>query len=93
MRSALIAIALLIGAPAIAAETTNTQAVPVALKYGMMLRDANNVRVGTVSRVNADGSVGVIVESKFVTIPASALNIVDGKAVTTLTKREIVHLR
>ncbi len=85
----LIAAALLVGAPAIAADTAD--ATPV-VKTGKTLRDSNNVRIGKIDRVYADGSVRVINDNRFVTIPADAIAMVDGQPTTTLSKREVTKL-
>ncbi len=91
MRSAFIALALLASTPVFAADTA--PAAQAEVKTGAMLRDSNNYRLGAISRVNADGSVGLIIDSRFVTIPADTLSVVDGKVVTRLTKREVIGLR
>ncbi|MFC3172682.1 hypothetical protein ACFOD9_00305 [Novosphingobium bradum] len=88
MRIAILALALVAGTPALADAPAATQ-----VKAGAMLRDATGARITAISRVNTDGSIGVIVESKFITIPADKVSVVDGKVVTKLTKREIISLR
>lgn len=93
MRTALIALAL-IATPALAAEAQiGAVAQAPELKAGTMLRDANNYRLGAVNRVNADGSVAVIIDARLVTIPAASLSVVEGKAQTSLTKREVISLK
>lgn len=87
MRTLILALTLVLAAaPALAADG------PVATR-GAMLRDANDVRVGQVDRVAADGSVGLIIGSKYVTVPADKLALVEGKLTTSLTKKEIARLR
>lgn len=98
MNRILIATAVaLLSVPAIAQDAPAAAAVPAAstdaIKAGLMLRDASNVRVGKIDRVNEDGSVKIIFNSRFVTVPADTLRVVDGGASTTLTKREIARLR
>ena len=65
---------------------------PVATR-GAMLRDANQLRLGRVDQVRPDGSVSLIVGSKFVVVPASTLTLVDGKLTTSLTKKEVGDLK
>ena len=84
MRFAVLAIALATtAAPALAAEAPAAHA-------GVMLRDANNLRIGRVDEVRADGSVMLIVDSRVVVVPASKLSMDDGKLTTSLTKQDIV---
>lgn len=61
----------------------------VAVRKGDMLRDANQVRLGAVNTVNKDGSVGIIYNSRYVTLPVSTLSVVEGKLITSLSKAEI----
>ncbi|AYJ85090.1 hypothetical protein D3Y57_03380 (plasmid) [Sphingomonas paeninsulae] len=64
-----------------------------APKRGATLRDANMTRLGTIDRINSDGSVQIIFNSKFVTIPASSLVVAPDAAVSTsLTKSEVAKL-
>jgi hypothetical protein len=90
MRSILITIALLSSVPAFAADAPGTTP---QVKNGALLRDVNNAVLGNVSRVNSDGSLGLIVDYKFVTVPAASVTVVNGKAMTTLSKKEIVGAR
>ena len=86
MRYAIIATILALGsAPAFAADAT---AATVA-HSGDMLRDANNVRLGAVNAVNKDGSVGLIFESRYVTVPGDSLTVIGGKLTTKLTKAQV----
>lgn len=83
--------ATLLSAPVLAAETTDAAAV--APKRGMTLRDAKATRVGSIDRVNADGSIQIIFNSKFVTIPADKLVATAEGVSTSLTKTEVSKLR
>ncbi|MDO7842286.1 hypothetical protein [Sphingomonas immobilis] len=92
-----LAAATLVATPiaaAVAADATGTAtAVVAAPKRGATLRDAKATRLGSIDRVNADGSVQIIFNSKFVTIPADKLvSGTDGVA-TSLTKAEVSKLR
>lgn len=95
MRFALLSLLLTatVTTPATAATATAAAAgqQPVA-KTGMMLRDAQNTRLGAVEEVRADGSVGLIYASHYVVVPANTLDVVDGKLVTKLTKQEVAKL-
>lgn len=63
------------------------------IKRGSTLRDAKNVRLSLIDRVNIDGSVTIIFNSKFVTIPADKLAVIDSVVTTSLTKSEVAKLR
>ncbi|MGF7151019.1 uncharacterized protein YlzI (FlbEa/FlbD family) [Sphingomonas zeicaulis] len=86
MRFLAVALALAVSAAPALAEP------PVASR-GAMLRDANQLRLGRVEQVRPDGSVSLIVGSKFVVVPASTLTLVDGKLMTSLTKKEVGDLK
>ena len=89
MRYVIIAATLaLASAPAFAAD-----APPAKVAHsGDMLRDANNVRLGAVNAVNKDGSVGLIFDSRYVTVPGDSLTVVGGKLTTKLTKAQLSAL-
>ncbi len=88
MRFALIATALILSAaPLAAAESAAPQP-----KVGQTLRGASNTRLGVIDKVLADGSVRVIVDERFVVIPAGTLTVADGKVVTSLSKAEVSKL-
>lgn len=82
--------AALIAAP-LAAESVATSGA-VAPKRGATLRDAKATRLGTIDRVNADGSVQIIFDSHFVTIPADKLVASTDGVATSLTKAEVSKL-
>lgn len=92
MRTALILAALLATASPVMAQATGTVAPVVATK-GQMLTGADRSRLGSVVRVEGDGSVGIIFDAHLVTIPGSTLSIADGKLTTTLSKRDVTALR
>lgn len=81
---ALVAMLLATAAPAFAADAV--------LKRGLVLRDANNVRLGVIDSVGADGSVAVIVDAKFVHLPADSVSLINGQAQTKLTKKDVKKL-
>ncbi|QKS00331.1 hypothetical protein F9288_12370 [Sphingomonas sp. CL5.1] len=90
---ALAAAVLTAGPLSAAPEATGTSpAATVALKRGATLRDAKSIRLGTIDRVNADGSVQIIFDSKFVTIPADKIVTSQDGASTSLTKAEVSKL-
>ena len=79
---------------ALALVTTSALAQnPSPAKRGATLRDAKSARLGTIDRVNSDGSVQIIFNSKFVTIPADKLVVADDSVTTSLTKAEVAKLR
>lgn len=80
--------------PSLVAPTMAQEAAATAeIRTGRTLRDPANVRVGKIDRVNADGSVRVIFEERFITIPADTLSVKDGEVTTSLTRREVSRLR
>jgi hypothetical protein len=89
MRFTALAIALAaIATPAFAADLPANAAAPV-VRQGDMLRDANNIRLSTIDSVNKDGSVGIIFNGHYVTLPAASLSAANGKLVTSLTKAQV----
>lgn len=92
MRLALITIALAaLSAPAIASDLPSARPASIA-RQGDMLRDSNNVRIGSIDAVNKDGSVGVIYNSRYVTVPGDTLSLVNGKLTTKLTSAQVGSL-
>lgn len=77
-----------------AASTADAAAVsaPVASK-GKMLVDVGGSRLAPVTRVTADGSAQIIIDTRVVTVPASTISLVDGKLTTSLRKSEVIALR
>ena len=59
---------------------------------GKMLIAADGARLGTVYRVGPDGAVQMIIAGKMVTVPASTLSSVDGRLVTSLSKKQVLAL-
>ncbi|WEK42407.1 MAG: hypothetical protein P0Y64_13540 [Candidatus Sphingomonas colombiensis] len=84
--------AVFVATPLAAATLDATPATTVAPKRGATLRDANATRLGTIDRVNADGSVQIIFNAKFVTIPADKIVASQDGVTTSLTKAEISKL-
>ena len=83
----LLALAMPLVSGAAAAQTP-------AVKMGDTLRDAGDIRLGRVDRVLQDGSVRIIFDGRFVTIPADKVVVAEnGNVSTTLTKREVSKLR
>ncbi|MET0377204.1 MAG: hypothetical protein ABW128_23465 [Rhizorhabdus sp.] len=79
--------------PAIISSANAAEGSAAAAKRGATLRDANGTRLGTIDRINADGSVQIIFNSKFVTIPADKLVSSESGVATSLTKTEVAKLR
>ncbi len=69
------------GAEAVSATPTATA--------GRMLYGPDGKRIASIYRVRANGDAELILDSKLVVVPASTLNVVDGKIATSLTKREL----
>lgn len=88
MRTMLIAAAMLaLATPAMAQDAAET------VRHGQILRDANNARIGKISRVEDDGSLRVIFNQRLATIPADTVSVVEGRPVTSLTKKEVARLK
>lgn len=92
MRTSILIAGLLALAP-VAAIAQDAATAEVEIRQGQTLRDANMARLGPVNRVLADGSVQIIHNSRFVTIPADSLSVEDGKAKTSLTRKEVSRMR
>lgn len=65
---------------------------PVEARRGQMVVTAGGIRLGSVSRVNSDGSPRVIFEGRVITVPVSSLTLEDGRLVSSLTRAEIAAL-
>lgn len=91
MRTALFAALMVasVATPAIAREASVSQASSAELREGITLRDANQSRLGKITRVYEDGSVQIILGSKFAVVPASTLVTSEAGVSTSLTKAEV----
>ena len=94
LRSILLGLAATVAfTPAVAQEASApVEASASAAKAGQVIRDANNLKIGRVERVEKDGSVKVIYQSRMILIPANTLTVADGKVQTSLTRKEIGKL-
>lgn len=68
-------------------------AAGVSVSPGKQIYDATGRRLGATYRVTSDGNPQVIVDGKLVTIPASTLSETDGKIQSSLSKRDLSHLK
>lgn len=90
MRRILAVIALLAVCAPVAAETVGPASIPaVVVHRGQLVRDAANARLGVIDSVASDGSIGLIVDAKYVRLPAGTFSVVDGKVVAKKTKRDL----
>lgn len=95
MRSCMLALALLAAASGSAAMA-QAGALP---KAGAMLVSSDGKRIGRIDRIlnDRDGkalTASVIHDSRFVAVPVSTLSLSeDGRAVTTLSRKEVSALR
>jgi hypothetical protein len=80
--------ALLIATPLPTLAQAPAAGISTDLHVGQTLRDPTGTKIGKIDRVFTDGSVRVILDAKLVVIPASTISIVNGKPVTTLSRRE-----
>ena len=77
----------------LAQTTSPAPAAPTETAHvGETLRDANMARLGTISDVAADGSVQIIYDSQFVTVPGKTLTVSNGVVKTSLTKKDVSKL-
>lgn len=95
LKPLLVAFAFSFAAPVAAQAVESTPAVANAdvVKAGRTLRDSANARLGKIDQVNADGSVRIIFDTRFVTIPADTISVAGNEPVTSLSKREVSKLR
>jgi hypothetical protein len=63
-----------------------------APRAGQTIRDAKSARLGTIQRVNPNGSVKIIYRSRFANIPADTITVENGVVKTSLTKKEVGKL-
>ena len=87
----LLAIVISLASVASAQPAVATAPVGVAAK-GQSITSADRVRLGSVVRVNGDGSVAIIFDTRLLILPASTLKVSDGKLSTSLSKREVASL-
>jgi len=95
IRPVLLAAAFALAAP-LSAQTVDTPgavSTTEEVKVGRTLRDANNARLGRIDRVNADGSVRIIFDTRFVTIPADTISVSGDTPTTSLSRRDVARIR
>lgn len=56
---------------------------------GKMLYGAGGKRLAAVYRVDANGSLAIILDGKLVTVPASTLSVEGDKIVTSLSRKDL----
>ena len=78
--------------PSGAASTLAVAATPVVASKGDMLIGADHSRLGSVVRVESDGSASIIFDGRMVTVPASTLKMADGKLTTSLSKHQLTAM-
>lgn len=90
MHRAFAAIVLFAMSGPVAAETVTGATSPAVIVHrGQSVRDSANARLGVIDSVASDGSIGLIVDAKYVRLPAGTFSIVDGKVVSQKLKREL----
>jgi hypothetical protein len=82
-----------LAAAAIIATPVLAQTAPASVKRGAVLRDAKKLPLGTVDRVNTDGSIQIIFGPRVVVIPAEKIVVAQNDVSTTLTRMEVARLR
>jgi hypothetical protein len=99
VRCTAVALALSVASVAIAQTAAEpAPAAAVALKSGVSLTSADGKRIGRIERIvkAADGSpvsASVIVDSRFVYVPASTLSASGNGFTTSLTRTEVRKLK
>lgn len=93
MRFPILLAALISAASPVLAQPAAATMSPAVATKGQTLTSADRARLGSVVRVNGDGSVAIIFDTRLLVIPASTLKVADGKLTTSLSKREITSLR
>ena len=58
---------------------------------GKMIYSAAGQRIAPAYRVNADGSVQIILEGRLITIPAASFSQANGKVVIASSKSDLMH--
>ena len=90
----IVAVACVLASAAAAAQDMSSQdsgSSPLA-STGKVLMSSTGGRLGSVYRVNSDGSAKMIIDGKMVTVPVSTLSNVDGRLTTSLSKSEVIAL-
>ena len=101
MRMPIVLIALMAAAatPVMAQPSSPTStlavasATPVVASKGQMLIGSDHSRLGSVVRVEDDGSASIIFDGHMVTVPVSTLKMADGKLTTSLSKHELTAMQ
>ena len=93
MRFPILLAALISAASPVAAQSAAVATTAAVATKGQMLSSADRARLGSVVRVNDDGSVAIIFDTRLLTVPASTLRLDNGKLTTSLSKHEIASLR
>lgn len=84
-------LACAVAAPQIAhAQDADASSATASVTEGEMLYTASGKRLAAVYRTLDDGSAHVILNGKMYVVPAATLSVVDGKATTSLSKREVI---
>ncbi len=74
------------------ATTAQAQTTARVVHVGEIVRTPTGARVGAVDRINDDGSLRVIHDDQFITLPANSITSQDGKVTTSLAAKEINKL-
>lgn len=87
-------------APAIAEPVQSVDAGATAaindsleVKAGQMLYSGEGRRLSQVDRVLKSGDAQIIMSGRFVAVPRSSLAMVDGKLMTSMTRKEVERIR
>ena len=88
------ALAILVAAPAYAGEDAQNASVAAEsasldIRKGENIVDSEGKRIGKVYQVSASGDPQVIANMRLVTVPAASLSRVEGKLVSSLSRKEI----
>ncbi len=74
------------------ATVAHAQTAASGAHSGQDVRTTSGIKVGLIDHVNADGSVRIIYEERFVTLPADSIKIEGGVVKTSLARKDINKL-
>ena len=74
------------------APIAHAQAAAPIAHAGEIVRTATGAKVGQIDRVNDDGSLRIIYEDHFITLPVASISNHDGKVITSLAIKDINKL-
>ncbi len=71
------------------APATTAEAAPLNLKVGEFVAGADGKRIGRIYQVSKEGNAEIINGIRMLVVPAATMSRVDGKVVSTLSRRDL----